>query len=108
MPNYDALAAQGVHDLGNGIRVFAGQRDDPFYIDLGGLFDTLNLGLSPLPIETTAQDANDGANAFGVDMLSGFNVQEIAESNGSKPWSRISEHLFLTGNTYVQIGRAHV
>src|SRR5262249_13554099 len=47
MPNYDALAAQGVHDLGNGIRVFAGQRDDPFYIDLGGLFDTLNLGLSP-------------------------------------------------------------
>jgi hypothetical protein len=78
MPNYDALAAQGIHDLGNGIRVFAGQRDDPFYIDLGGLFDTLNLGLSPLPIETTAQDANDGANAFGVDMLSGFNIQEIA------------------------------
>ena len=78
MPDYNALAAQGVYDLGNGIRAFAGQRDDPFYIDLGGLFDTLNLGLSPLPIETNAQDANDGANAFGVDMLSGFNVQEIA------------------------------
>jgi hypothetical protein len=78
MPDYDALAAQGIYDLGNGIRAFAGQRDDPFYIDLGGLFDTLNLGLSPLPIETNAQDANDGANAFGVDMLSGFNVQEIA------------------------------
>ncbi|MBA3718340.1 MAG: DUF4331 domain-containing protein [Actinobacteria bacterium] len=78
MPNYDALAAQGIYDLGNGVRAFAGQRDDPFYIDLGGLFDTLNLGLSPLPIETNAQDANDGANAFGVDMLSGFNVQEIA------------------------------
>ena len=76
MPNYDALAAQGIHDLGNGIRVFAGQRDDPFYIDLGGLFDTLNLGLSPLPIETNAQDANDGANAFGVDMLiAGFAAQ---------------------------------
>jgi len=78
MPDYNALAAQGVYDLGNGIRAFAGQRDDPFYIDLGGLFDTLNLGLSPLPIETNAQDANDGANAFGVDMLSGFNIQEIA------------------------------
>jgi len=78
MPDYNGLAAQGVYDLGNGIRAFAGQRDDPFYIDLGGLFDTLNLGLSPLPIETNAQDANDGANAFGVDMLSGFNVQEIA------------------------------
>ena len=78
MPDYNALAAQGVYNLGNGIRAFAGQRDDPFYIDLGGLFDTLNLGLSPLPIETNAQDANDGANAFGVDMLSGFNIQEIA------------------------------
>ncbi len=78
MPNYDQLAQKGTYSLPNGISVFAGQRDDPFYIDLGGLFDTLNLGLSPLPIETNAQDANDGANAFGVDMLSGFNVQEIA------------------------------
>lgn len=78
MPNYDLLAQKGTYSLSNGISVFAGQRDDPFYIDLGGLFDTLNLGLSPLPIETNAQDANDGANAFGVDMLSGFNVQEIA------------------------------
>ena len=78
MPNYDVLAQKGIYTLPNGIRIFAGQRDDPFYIDLGGLFDTLNLGLSPLPIEDNAQDANDGANAFGVDMLSGFNVQEIA------------------------------
>jgi glyoxylase-like metal-dependent hydrolase (beta-lactamase superfamily II) len=30
-----------------------------------------------------------------------FLVREQAESNGSKPWSQISEHLFLTGNTYV-------
>ncbi|HEV8250559.1 MAG TPA: DUF4331 domain-containing protein [Gaiellaceae bacterium] len=60
MPNYSALAAQGVYSLDGGIRVFAGQRDDPFYIDLGATFDTLNLR-SP-----------------GVDMLSGFNVHEIA------------------------------
>jgi len=60
MPNYDALAAQGVYTLTNGIRVFAGQRDDPFYIDLGAIFDTLNL------------------RAPGTDMLSGFNVHEIA------------------------------
>lgn len=30
-----------------------------------------------------------------------FLVKEQAESNGSKPWSRVSEHLWLTGNTYV-------
>jgi hypothetical protein len=60
MPNYDALAAQGLYTLNNGMRVFAGQRDDPFYIDLGAIFDTLNL------------------RAPGTDMLSGFNVHEIA------------------------------
>lgn len=60
MPDYDALAAQGIYDLKNDVRVFAGQRDDPFYIDLGAVFDTLNL------------------RAPGVDMLSGFNVHTIA------------------------------
>jgi hypothetical protein len=78
MPDYGSLAAQGVYDLGNGARVFAGQREDPFYIDLGAVFDTLNLRRTPLPLLTTAEDANDSANAFGVDMLSGFNVHTIA------------------------------
>jgi hypothetical protein len=78
MPDYESLAAQGVYELDYGVRVFAGQRQDPFYIDLGGVFDTLNLRRSPLPLLTTAEDANDNANAFGVDMLSGFNVHTIA------------------------------
>ena len=30
-----------------------------------------------------------------------FLAKEQATSNGSKPWSQVSEHLFLTGNTYV-------
>lgn len=60
MPDYESLAAQGVYELDKGVRVFAGQRDDPFYIDLGAVFDTLNLR-SP-----------------GTDMLSGFNVHTIA------------------------------
>jgi glyoxylase-like metal-dependent hydrolase (beta-lactamase superfamily II) len=30
-----------------------------------------------------------------------FLAREQAESRGEKPWSQISEHLFLTGNTYV-------
>ncbi len=60
MPDYESLAAQGLYEVDNGVRVFAGQRDDPFYIDLGAVFDTLNL------------------RAPGVDMLSGFNVHTIA------------------------------
>jgi glyoxylase-like metal-dependent hydrolase (beta-lactamase superfamily II) len=30
-----------------------------------------------------------------------FLAKEQAESNGSKPWTQVSDHLFLTGNTYV-------
>lgn len=77
--DYDALAAQGIHNLGNGIKVFAGQRADPFYIDLGGTFDTLNLR-RPVPALTQAEDENDNVNPvnFGVDMIGSFNVQTIA------------------------------
>ena len=60
-----------------GVKVFAGQRQDPFYIDLGGVFDTFNFR-RPVPALTAAEDANDDVNPFGVDMLSGFNVSTIA------------------------------
>jgi len=77
MPNYASLRSQGVYNLGNGVRVFAGQAEDPFYIDLGGVFDTLNFR-RPAPLLSDAEDANDNVNPFGIDMLSGFNVQTIA------------------------------
>ena len=77
MPNYQALAAQGIYPLANGGKVFAGQRDETFYIDLGAVFDTLNLRRTP-PVLTAAEDANDAVNPFGNDMLSGFNVSTIA------------------------------
>ena len=77
MPDYEALAAKGVYPLANGGKVFAGQRDDSFYIDVGAAFDTLNLRRTP-PILSAAEDANDAANPFGNDQLSGFNVSTIA------------------------------
>jgi hypothetical protein len=77
MPDYAALAQQGIYNLAGGGRVFAGQRQDPFYIDLGGAFDTLNLRRMP-PLLTAAEDANDALNPFGIDMLAGFNVNTIA------------------------------
>jgi hypothetical protein len=76
MPSYSALAAQGVYNLGDGVKVFAGQRGDPFYIDLGGVFDTVNTRRPPLLSPT--EDANDNVNPFGVDMIGPFNVQTIA------------------------------
>jgi glyoxylase-like metal-dependent hydrolase (beta-lactamase superfamily II) len=34
-----------------------------------------------------------------------FLAKEQAQSNGSKPWTRVSEHLWLTGNTYVLVSK---
>jgi hypothetical protein len=42
-PNYASLAAAAVHSLGGGIRVFAGQRAEAFYVDLGAIFDLADL-----------------------------------------------------------------
>ena len=87
-PMYDQTAAQAIFtDADTGIRVFAGQRAETFAIDLGAVFDTINLRVEnataipgarpPLPVQTAAEDANDFANPFGVNAFSGFNVQSI-------------------------------
>jgi len=75
-PNYEQLAASAVYDIGNGVRVFAGQRDDPFFIDLGATFD----GLQLRPITGTLHMDNParlGQPGGGRDALAGFNVHSI-------------------------------
>jgi hypothetical protein len=66
MPDYAHLADQAVQHLKGGVTVFAGPRDDPFYVDLGAIFDlaTIRQGL--------------GTMGGGVDGLKGFNVHTIA------------------------------
>ncbi|MGA5298561.1 DUF4331 domain-containing protein [Nucisporomicrobium flavum] len=39
IPDYDKLAEDAVHKLKTGEKVFAGQRADPFFVDLGAIFD---------------------------------------------------------------------
>ncbi len=77
MPNYPVLAEQGIYNLSDGVKVFAGTVDDPFYIDLGATFDTFNLRaavgggvLSP------GQDASPVN--IASDTVSGYNVNTIA------------------------------
>jgi Domain of unknown function (DUF4331) len=78
MPNYPALAAQGIYsDTQSGIRVFAGQRAETFYIDLGAFFDTLNLRRF-LPALTGPGEDSDFVNPFGVNRFSGTNISTIA------------------------------
>ena len=78
MPNYPALAAQGIYTLNNGIKVFAGTVDDPFYIDLGAAFDSLNFRTAAGGGVLTANaDADDHTNT-APDYVSGYNVNTIA------------------------------
>ncbi len=71
-PSYEALAAAAVHTLPGGIRVFAGQRDEAFQVDLGSIFDLA--GLRPFnPFHIIPLDAE-----AGIDDTSGFNVHTIA------------------------------
>ncbi|WP_328476444.1 DUF4331 domain-containing protein [Actinoplanes sp. NBC_00393] len=39
IPDYEKLAADAVHKLKTGEKVFAGQRADAFFVDLGAIFD---------------------------------------------------------------------
>ena len=78
MPNYPALAAQGIYDLTEGVKVFAGTVDDPFYIDLGAAFDSLNFRTGAGGgVLSAAADADDHTNT-APDYVSGYNVNSIA------------------------------
>jgi hypothetical protein len=78
MPDYPSLAKQGIYNLGNGIRVWAGTADDPFFIDVGAAFDTLNFrSYVHGGVLTPTQDTSDHIN-YVADALSGFNVNTIA------------------------------
>jgi Domain of unknown function (DUF4331) len=75
--NYQALFNQATYTVGSGIKLFAGTVDDPFWIDLGAAFDTLNLRSTVAPGALSA--VQDAANQnFASDTVSGFAVNAIA------------------------------
>ncbi len=76
MPKYQGLFKQGIYDLGKGVRVFAGTVDDPFYIDLGAAFDSLNFRMGVGGVLSAAEDADDTHN-YAPDAVAGFNVNSI-------------------------------
>ena len=76
MPKYRDLFNQGIYDLGDGVRVFAGTVDDPFFIDLGAAFDSLNFRMGVGGILTQAVDSDDRHN-YAPDAVAGFNVNSI-------------------------------
>jgi hypothetical protein len=76
MPAYSRLFRKGIYELGDGIQVFAGTVDDPFYIDLGAAFDSLNFRMDVGGILKRAVDQDDARN-YAPDAVAGFNVNSI-------------------------------
>jgi hypothetical protein len=76
MPNYQSLFEQGIYSLSDGIRVWAGTASDPFYIDLGATFDSVNYRSGVGPVLSPAVDADDTHN-YAPDSVGGFNVNSI-------------------------------
>lgn len=76
MPDYQTLFSQGINDLGGGARVFAGTVDDPFFIDLGAAFDSLNFRMGIGGLVSPSIDADDTHN-YAPDAVAGFNVNTI-------------------------------
>ena len=75
--DYSALFDQGIHNLSNGIKVFAGTTDDAFWIDLGGAFDTFNLrSIVNGGVLSAEQDA--AKTNIVADTVSGYAVNSIA------------------------------
>jgi len=78
MPNYAALRQQGAYTLANGIRVFAGTVSDPFFIDLGGFFDSLNFRMAAGGGVLSATVDADDLHNYAPNAVAGFNVNTIA------------------------------
>jgi hypothetical protein len=72
-PDYAALAEAAVTDLGGGVKTFAGQRGEGFYVDLGSIFD-----LGALRPFQSLHLIHPPENATGRNGTKGFNVHTIA------------------------------
>jgi hypothetical protein len=77
MPNYPQLMQQGVYTLLDGIRVFAGTVADPFFVDLGAAFDSLNFRTATGGGVLSAAVDGDDAHNYAPNALAGFNVNTI-------------------------------
>jgi Domain of unknown function (DUF4331) len=65
--NYEATAEKTIVTK-NGVSIFAGQRDDPFFADVGAIFDLVAI----------RKAGTTGDKGGGKDFLSGYNVHTIA------------------------------
>lgn len=96
-PHYEKLAAMAVHHIGRGHSVFAGQRLEGFYVDLGAIFDLGDLR----PFQSLHLAGM--AKGPGVNATNDFSVHSIAlnvpkhelTSDGSTPTNPMSQRAVI-------------
>jgi hypothetical protein len=71
IPNYDKVAAGAIAPVRGGGKTFVGPRDDPFFVDLGTIFDGINLDQPGRP------NIGLGNQGGGKDDVSGYNVHSF-------------------------------
>ncbi len=75
-PNYESLIQNAITNASTGEKVFCGTSDDPFYVDLGGVFD---LGDAP---RTTGTPSIDGLGCLNVSTIALQIPISILQKNG--------------------------
>lgn len=66
LPDYEKISNSAITNLPNGVTTFAGQVDDPFFVDIGSLIDLISIRRLP------------GTLGGGVDGFGGFNTHTLA------------------------------
>jgi hypothetical protein len=86
-PEYTALAQGAIHSLSSGETVFAGQRAEGFYVDLGSVFDLVdlrpfqNMHINPL----AAAPGVNGTNRLNVHTIAIQVSKTLLTPDGSNP-----------------------
>ena len=110
-PSYENIAGQAVHNIGGGRTVFAGQRLEGFYVDLGAIFDLGDLR----PFENLHLASMAKATP-GVNATNDFSVHSIAlkvpksdlTRDGSTPSSPMDRHAVIGVWAAASRRRAHI
>lgn len=85
-PNYETLIEESIKTATTGEKVFCGTSDDPFFVDLGGIFD---LGDAP---RTTGSQSVDGLKCLNVSTIAmQIDISTLQKNN--KPVSMASDIL---------------
>jgi hypothetical protein len=90
-PDYNSLITSSIKTANTGEKVFCGTADDPFYVDLGGIFD---LGDAP---RTTGSKSRDGLKCLNVSTI----AMEIDIATLQKDHKPVSQATNILDSRYI-------